>query len=65
MSVNVSPNSSKYNADYTYTAKEDKEIDIGYVNSPEGAPHVAYFLGQVGSEAPLLSQNNEGCRFDP
>lgn len=65
MSVNVRLNSSKYNADYKHAAKEDKEIDTDYVNSPKGEPPTTYSLGRVDPEAPLLSQNNEGCKFDP
>ena len=65
MSVSISPDSSKYGADYKYAAKEDKEIDTGCVNSPKGEPPAAYLLGRVDSEAPLLPQSNEDCRFDP
>lgn len=55
---NVSPTVSKYSADY-------KGIDIDHVNSPEGEPSATYLIGRVDSEAALLSQNNEDCRFGP
>jgi hypothetical protein len=65
MSVNAFPNASKYSADYKPAAKEDKEIDIDYVNSPEGGPPTPYRIDRVDSEAQLLPQNNEDRMFDP
>jgi hypothetical protein len=62
---NISPNVSKYNADYRYAAKEDKGVNTDHVNSPEGEPSATYLIDRVDSEAALLSQNNEDCRFDP